>query len=97
MSTTPPASCHAAGLTLSPDNSKLYAVLQDPLQQEGNETGVFSRNVRIVRFDVETGDADAQYIYQVSAWFSATAPWWNGSQKEQYSGQGTCVGLWEAM
>lgn len=58
------------GLTLSPDGKTAYAVLQDPLVNEGranngNADGRFSRNVRIVEFDVATGESTAQYIYQL--------------------------------
>jgi hypothetical protein len=55
------------GLTLSPEGSKLFAILQDPLQQEGLPNGRSSRNVRIVRFDVVSGQSDYQYIYQLEA------------------------------
>jgi hypothetical protein len=52
---------------MTPDGKKLLAILQDPLQQEGNATGVFSRNVRIVQYDVRSGMPEAQYIYQLEA------------------------------
>jgi uncharacterized repeat protein (TIGR01451 family) len=55
------------GLAISPDGTKLFAVFQDPLQQEGTPTGRNSRNVRIVRFDIATGLSDAQYIYQLES------------------------------
>src|SRR4030095_5458716 len=42
------------GLAVSPDGSKLYAVLQDPLINEpGPNNGRTGRNVRIVVFDNE--------------------------------------------
>ena len=61
------------GLTVSPDGKTAYAVLQDPLVEEGRNTnngtvngeGRFSRNVRIVAYDVATGTQKAQYIYQL--------------------------------
>lgn len=57
------------GLTISPDGKTAYAILQDPLVNEGrngaNADGRFSRNVRIVAFDVATGEATAQYLYQL--------------------------------
>ncbi len=54
------------GLTMSPDGSKLYAMLQDPLVNEGNgNDGRLSRNLRIVEFDTQTGQSTAQYIYQL--------------------------------
>jgi hypothetical protein len=55
------------GLAISPDGTKLFAAFQDPLQEEGTPTGRNSRNVRIVRFDVATGQSDAQYIYQLES------------------------------
>ncbi|KQU47479.1 PEP anchor domain-containing protein [Sphingomonas sp. Leaf339] len=63
------------GLTVSPDGKTAYAVLQDPLVNEGQNTnngttnseGRFSRNVRIVAYDVATGAEKAQYIYQLEA------------------------------
>jgi hypothetical protein len=59
------------GLTLSPDGKTAYAVLQDPLVNEGrnpnngNADGRFSRNVRIVAYDVATGESTGQFIYQL--------------------------------
>ncbi len=62
------------GLTISDDGSKMYAVLQDPLVNEGTAAegteqteGRRSRNVRIVEFDVATGEATKQVIYQLEA------------------------------
>jgi hypothetical protein len=54
------------GLTLTPDGSRLLAVLQDPLVNEGSQNdGRRSGNVRIVAFDTATGAPIAQYIYQL--------------------------------
>ncbi|WP_427161436.1 esterase-like activity of phytase family protein [Aliinostoc sp. HNIBRCY26] len=53
------------GITLSPDGKKLYAILQDPLVNEGSPDGRRSNNVRIVEFDTATGNSTAQYIYQL--------------------------------
>lgn len=58
------------GLTVSPDGRTAYAILQDPLVNEGranngNADGRFSRNVRIVSFDTATGESNGQYIYQL--------------------------------
>ncbi|HEY9690917.1 MAG TPA: esterase-like activity of phytase family protein [Oculatellaceae cyanobacterium] len=56
------------GLTLSPDGSKLFAMLQDPLVNEGDTNeGRRSRNLRIVEYDTKTGESLAQYIYQVES------------------------------
>ncbi len=59
------------GLAITPDGSKLFAMLQDPLVNEGqnpgngNNDGRYSRNLRIVEFDTATGNSTAQYIYQL--------------------------------
>jgi hypothetical protein len=53
------------GVTLSPDGSKLFAMLQDPLVNEGNPDGRAGRNLRIVEFDTQTGQSTAQYFYQL--------------------------------
>jgi len=54
------------GLAISPDGSKLFAMLQDPLVNEGNgNDGRTSQNIRIVQFDTATGQSTAQYIYQL--------------------------------
>jgi hypothetical protein len=56
------------GLTLSPDGSKLFTLLQDPLINEGaSNDGRRSRNLRLVEFDTATGESTAQYIYQLEA------------------------------
>ncbi len=51
------------GLAITPDGSKLIAVLQDPITQEGTPNGRSSRNVRLVVFDATTGKSTAQYVY----------------------------------
>lgn len=54
------------GLAISPDGSKLFAMLQDPLINEGSSNeGRRSRNLRLVEFDTATGKSSAQYIYQL--------------------------------
>jgi Esterase-like activity of phytase len=56
------------GLTMSPDGTKLYAVLQAPLVNEGSSNdGRRSNNVRIVEFSVATGRSTRQIIYQTEA------------------------------
>ncbi|ALF51674.1 PEP anchor domain-containing protein [Nostoc piscinale CENA21] len=55
------------GVTLSPDGSRLFAMLQDPLVNEGSPDGRRSRNLRIVEFDTNTGNSTAQYIYQLES------------------------------
>ena len=60
------------GLAINPLKTKLYAILQDPLQEEGlsppaspANPGRRSRNVRIVEYDIKTGQSERQFIYQL--------------------------------
>lgn len=54
------------GLSLAPDGKTLYAVMQDPLVNEGNDNdGRRSRNVRVVAFDADTGESTGQFIYRL--------------------------------
>ncbi|MEX0641587.1 MAG: esterase-like activity of phytase family protein [Pirellulales bacterium] len=54
------------GLAVSPDGTTLFAIMQDPLAEEGSgNQGRRSRNARIVRFDVASGDATGEFIYQL--------------------------------
>ena len=55
------------GLTLSPDGTKLLAMLQDPLTNEGSPDGRRSPNLRLVEFDTASGESVAQYIYQLES------------------------------
>ncbi|MCC5634326.1 esterase-like activity of phytase family protein [Nostoc sp. CHAB 5844] len=55
------------GVTLTPDGSRLFAVLQDPLVNEGSPDGRRSNNLRIVEFNTNTGNSTAQYIYQLES------------------------------
>jgi hypothetical protein len=56
------------GLAITPDGSRLIAVLQDPLVQEGDQNdGRRSGNVRIVVFDTATASSVAQYVYPLES------------------------------
>jgi hypothetical protein len=58
------------GLTVNAAGTKAWAIMQDPLQQEGSggsNPGRNSRNLRIVEYDVATGTSTAQYIYQLES------------------------------
>jgi len=55
------------GIAISPDGKKLFAMLQDPLVNEGDPDGRRSNNLRIVEYSVETGESTAQYIYQLES------------------------------
>ena len=50
------------GLAISPDGAYAYAMLQSAMLDEGGGNGVCNR---IVKFDTETGEAVAQYAYQM--------------------------------
>ncbi|WP_158615418.1 esterase-like activity of phytase family protein [Acidipila sp. EB88] len=60
-------------LAISPDGNTLYAMLQDPMAQEGScpngctQPGLYSRNLRIVRFDVPSGTSNAQFLYPLES------------------------------
>ena len=56
------------GITVSGDGTKAWAIMQDPLLNDtssGAGEGRRSTNLRIVQFDVATGNATAQYAYQL--------------------------------
>lgn len=56
------------GLTISNDGTKAYAVLQDPLVNEGPQgDGRRGRNLRIVEYSTATGESTAQYVYQLDS------------------------------
>ena len=56
------------GIARTPDGNKLYAIMQDPLVNEGAQNdGRRSRNLRIVEFDVATGQPGKQFIYQLES------------------------------
>ncbi len=85
------------GLTLSPDGTKLYGLLQDPLVNEGtsgsSNDGRYSRNLRMVRFDVATGVSDAQYIYVLDDILSINNSLPAGSSPFGSSNQGRSIGI----
>ncbi|WP_017667091.1 esterase-like activity of phytase family protein [Sandarakinorhabdus sp. AAP62] len=56
------------GLTISGDGKTAWAILQDPLVNEGsNNDGRRSQNLRIVQFDVATGQSTGQFAYQLES------------------------------
>ena len=84
------------GLSISPSGKKLFAILQDPLINEGqdnqgNPNGSYSRNLRLVEFDTATGRSHAQYIYQVEslADINSRVP----NAPFQLSSQGNSIGV----
>jgi hypothetical protein len=50
------------GLAVSPDGRHAYAMLQSAMVDEGGGSGTYNR---IVKFDTATGEAVAQYLYQM--------------------------------
>jgi hypothetical protein len=71
------------GLAISPGGEKLFAMLQDPLSDEGAADaacmtgcappGRFSRNIRFIVYSTATGESIAQYIYQLESLASVNA------------------------
>lgn len=59
------------GLAITPDGKRLVGIMQDPLVNEGltgtTADGRFSQNLRIVAFDIATGQATGQYAYQLES------------------------------
>ena len=55
------------GVTITPDGTKLWVMLQGPLAEEGaSDEGRRSRNTRLVEFDIATGTSGRQFIYQLT-------------------------------
>jgi hypothetical protein len=57
------------GITLSGDGKTAYAIMQDPLLNDatGTANGRSSVNLRIVAFDVASGKATGQFVYQLES------------------------------
>ena len=51
-------------LAISPDGDTLFALLQDPLINEGSRN---VRNVRLAALDVTTGEPVGEYVYQLES------------------------------
>lgn len=61
-------------LAISPDGTKLFMATQNPLIQDGALNASNNRrgtNIRIVQFDVATGLAEKQYLYELGGGTSA--------------------------
>lgn len=85
------------GLTVSADGKTAYAMLQDPLFEEGangaKADGRYSRNVRIVQYDVATGQPTKQYIYQLES-LSAINDRIDGTDQDfEANRQGRSIGI----
>jgi hypothetical protein len=82
------------GLTTNISGTKLYAVMQDPLVNEGSSNdGRRSRNVRVVEFDIASGQSTAQYAYQLESRITLNAI--DPSTADDFSStqQGRSIGL----
>ncbi len=64
------------GLAISPNGTRLFALLEDPMAEEGSNEGCstvcapagrFSRNTRLIVYSTLTGKSVAQYIYQLES------------------------------
>lgn len=51
------------GLAITPDGSRLYAILQGPLVEEGDPNGRYARHLRIVEYSTSTGQPGRQFLY----------------------------------
>jgi hypothetical protein len=51
-------------LALAPDEKTLFAALQSPLSNPDKKTGEWSRNARVLAFDVAAKKATAEWIYR---------------------------------
>ena len=82
------------GLTISPDGKTAYAILQDPLSQEGDQSdGRRSRNLRIVSFDVDTAQPSGQFVYQLEDRTAINARLPNGAPTFNATSQGRNIGV----
>ena len=88
------------GLAIAPDGSTLFAMMQDPLAEEGNgNQGRRSRNVRIVRFDIATGASTGEFIYQledvtaINARIAGTANDFTANQQGRQLGVSSLVAI----
>lgn len=89
------------GLTISPDGKKLYAVLQDPLVNEGSDgdadlldgEGRRSRNLRVVEYDIATGASGRQFAYQLESLAAINARIPGTANDFAATAQGRSIGL----
>jgi hypothetical protein len=85
------------GLAITPDGKKLVGIMQDPLVNEGltgtTADGRFSQNLRIVAFDVATGQATGQYAYQLESLSSINSRLPAGQTFTNNNSQGRNIGV----
>ena len=65
------------GLTISPDGTRVFAMLQSPLLNPDKKAGENSRNIRIIAFDVSDATAPKMaglYVYQSDSASEVGAP-----------------------
>jgi hypothetical protein len=85
------------GLAITPDGKNLVGIMQDPLVNEGltgtTADGRFSQNLRIVTFNVATGQATGQYAYQTEALSSINSRLPAGQTFTNGNSQGRNIGV----
>ncbi len=82
------------GLAFNTSRSRLYAVMQDPLVNEGSSNdGRRSRNVRIVEFDPKSGLCTGQFVYQLEDRTVINAITPDTSDDFSATNQGRSIGL----
>lgn len=82
------------GLTLNASGNKLYAVMQDPLVNEGsNGDGRRSRHLRVVEFDLASGRPTAQYAYRLESIAALNAVDPSTADDFSATNQGRSIGL----
>lgn len=82
------------GLTLNASGNKLYAVMQDPLVNEGsNGDGRRSRHLRVVEFDLASGRPTAHYAYRLESIAALNAVDPSTADDFSATNQGRSIGL----
>ena len=66
-------------MAVSPDESKLYFIMQNPLANPDKKTYTAARNTRLVVMDAATAEVTAQYVYQLTPY----TDWPNETLKKQ--------------
>jgi hypothetical protein len=85
------------GLAITPDGKTLVGIMQDPLVNEGltgtTADGRFSQNLRIVAFDIATGQAKGQYAYQLESLSTINSRLPTGQTFTNNNSQGRNIGV----
>jgi hypothetical protein len=82
------------GLTLNASGNKLYAVMQDPLVNEGsNNDGRRSPHIRVAEFDLASGKPTAQFAYRLESVAALNAIDPSTADDFSATNQGRSIGL----